>query len=92
MRGETAARYQLQWNTTAADRHGRHTLTVLATDTAGNSLSGPFNPVSGSKTTAARTAFALKPRRARYLVIWVTSMPPGGVAAAVNEVRVSAGG
>ena len=59
---------------------------------AGNSLSGPFNPVSGSKTTAARTAFALKPRRARYLVIWITSMPPGGVAAAVNEVRVSARG
>ena len=59
---------------------------------AGNSLSGPFNPVSESKTTAARTAFALKPRRARYLVIWITSMPPGGVAAAVNEVRVSARG
>jgi hypothetical protein len=58
---------------------------------AGNSLGGPFSPVSGSKTTTARTAFALKPRRARYLVIWITSMPPGGVAA-VNEVRVSAGG
>ena len=59
---------------------------------AGNSLEGPFRPVSGSKTTTARTAFALKPRRARYLVIWITSMPPGGVAAAVNEVRVSARG
>ncbi len=56
---------------------------------AGNSLEGPFSPVSGSKLTSARTAFALKPRRARYLVIWITSMPPGGVAAAVNEVRVS---
>ncbi len=56
---------------------------------AGNSLDGPFSPVSGSKTTTARTTFALKPRRARYLVIWITSMPPGGVAAAVNEVRVS---
>ncbi len=59
---------------------------------AGNSLDGPFNPVSASKTTTARTAFALKPRRARYLLIWITSMPPSGVAAAVNEVRVSARG
>jgi len=59
---------------------------------AGNSLEGPFSPVSGSKTTTARTIFALKPRRARYLVVWITSMPPGGVAAAVNEVRVSARG
>ena len=49
-------------------------------------------PCRGRRRRRARTAFALKPRRARYLVIWITSMPPGGVAAAVNEVRVSARG
>jgi hypothetical protein len=38
MRGENAAPYELQWNTTTADRHGRHTLTVMATDTAGATL------------------------------------------------------
>ena len=57
----------------------------------GNSPTGPFTAVSGSKTTAARTTYALKPRRGRYLVIWITSMPADGVAA-VNEVRVTAGG
>ena len=57
----------------------------------GNSATGPFSPVSGSKKTASRTTFALKPRRGRYVVIWITSMPAGGEAA-VNEVRVTAGG
>ena len=57
----------------------------------GNSATGPFSPVSGSKKTASRTAFALRPRRGRYVVIWITSMPAGGEAA-VNEVRVTAGG
>jgi len=56
---------------------------------AGNSATGPFTSVSGSKTTAARTTFALKPRRARYLLIWITAMPADGLAA-VNEVRVTA--
>jgi hypothetical protein len=57
----------------------------------GNSPTGPFIAVSGSKTTAARTTYVLKPRSGRFLVIWVTSMPAEGVAA-VNEVRVTAGG
>ena len=57
----------------------------------GNSATGPFSPVSGSKKTTTRTTFALKPRRGRYVVIWITSMPAGGEAA-VNEVRVTAGG
>jgi hypothetical protein len=56
----------------------------------GASPIGPFAAASVSKTTAARTTYALKPRRGRYLVIWVTSMPADGVAA-VNEVRVTAG-
>jgi hypothetical protein len=70
---------------------------VLTTDTpgfaaliqAGNARGGPFTAVSGSKTTTARTVFALTPRSARYLIVWVTSMPPGGVAS-VNQVAVSA--
>ena len=57
----------------------------------GNSPTGPFSPVSGAKKTASRTTFALRPRRGRYVVIWITSMPAGGEAA-VNEVRVTAGG
>lgn len=57
----------------------------------GASPTGPFTSASGSKTTTGRTVYALKPRNGRYLVIWITSMPADGVAA-VNEVRVSAGG
>ena len=72
---------------------------VVTTETPGyaaqvqvwNSPTGPFTSVSGSKTTAARTTYALKSRRGRYLVLWITSMPADGVAA-VNEVRVTAGG
>jgi hypothetical protein len=58
---------------------------------AGNSATGPFTSVSRSKTTAARTTFSLEPRRARYLLIWITAMPADGLAA-VNEVRVTARG
>jgi hypothetical protein len=57
----------------------------------GASPRGPFTAASVSKTTAARTTYVLKPRRGRYLMIWITSMPADGVAA-VNEVRVTAGG
>jgi len=70
---------------------------VLTTDTpgynaqieVGAAASGPFTPVSASQTTTARTAYALTPRSARYLLVWITSMPAGGVAA-VNEVTVVA--
>jgi putative peptidoglycan lipid II flippase len=55
----------------------------------GSSPTGPFTSVSGSKQVTGRTVFALKPRRARYVVVWITSMPTGGVAA-VNEVSVTA--
>ena len=72
---------------------------VVTTDTpgyaaqvqVGSSETGPFTSVSASKTTTGRTVYALKPRRARYLVIWITSMPAGGVAD-VNEVGISTGG
>jgi hypothetical protein len=74
------------------------TRVVVTTDTpgyaarvqVGNSATGPFTDVSASKTTTARTVYALKPRRARYLVLWITSMPAGGVAS-VNEIVVTAG-
>jgi hypothetical protein len=58
---------------------------------AGASETGPFAPVSVSRTTAATTVFALKetaPRR--YRLIWITQMgatPTTGGSAHVNEVR-----
>jgi len=55
----------------------------------GSSAEGPFVAVSGSKAVTGRTTFKLNPRRARYLLLWITSMPSGGVAA-VNEVAVTA--
>ena len=55
----------------------------------GSAADGPFTSVSGSKQVTGRTVFALKPRLARYVVVWITSMPTGGVAA-VNEVRMTA--
>jgi hypothetical protein len=57
----------------------------------GSSLTGPFAAVSGSKRATARATFVLKPRSGRYVMIWIMSMPAEGVAA-VNEVRVTAGG
>ena len=73
------------------------TRVVVTTDTpgysaaiqVGSSSTGPWVPVSPSKTTTARTTFALKPRSARYLMVWITSMPIDGVAA-VDEVAVTA--
>jgi hypothetical protein len=75
------------------------TRVVVTTDTpgyaarvqVGNSATGPFTDVSPSKTTTTRTVYALKPRSARYLVLWITSIPVGGVAS-VNEIGVAAGG
>ena len=72
---------------------------VVATDTpgytadvrVGPSPTGPFVAVSGEQTTKARTAYALRPRSGRYLMVWITSMPDGGVAA-VNEITVTAAG
>ncbi len=57
----------------------------------GSSPSGPFVSVSGPKTMSQRTAFVLRPRSGRYLMVWITSMPPER-AAAVNEIAVTAGG
>ncbi len=57
----------------------------------GSSAAGPFVSVSGPKTTSPRTAFALRARSGRYLMVWITSMPAERVAA-VNEIAVTAGG
>lgn len=82
-----------------AGRPVRASRAVVTTDTpgydadirVGDSPTGPFVAVSKAQATRPRTAFALKPRRGRYLMVWITSMPAGG-AAAVNEVTVTAGG
>lgn len=57
----------------------------------GASVRGPFVAVSGAKATRARTAFVLRPRSGRFLMLWITSMPTAG-AAAVNEITVTAAG
>jgi hypothetical protein len=57
----------------------------------GSAPTGRFVAASGSKQTAGRTTFVLKPHRGRYLMLWITSMPPDGVAA-VNEIGATAGG
>ncbi len=82
-----------------AGRPVKATRLVVATDTpgytaevrVGSSSTGPFVAVSKEQPTRARTTFLLTPRNARYLMLWITSMPDGG-AAAVNEITVSAAG
>ncbi len=53
----------------------------------GDSPTGPFTAVSAPKDLARTTTFVLKPKRARYLMLWIMSMPAER-AAAVNEVTV----
>jgi len=48
---------------------------------------GPFTPVTGVQTVGARTTFDLD-ATGRYVVVWITRLPPGGVAH-VNEVDAS---
>jgi len=72
-----------------------HHLTVT-TDTpgftaevqAGDSAQGSFQTVSGSSTVSAQTTFDLSNARARYFVVWITSL--GSLSQAhVNEVSAS---
>jgi hypothetical protein len=45
---------------------------------AGPSPDGTFRPVSKQATVGGRTTFPLTPRtRARYLLVWITSLAPG---------------
>jgi len=67
---------------------------VVTTDTPGIAGSlrvgpgpdGPFVSVTPTKPLSARTPFTLKPRKARYLVVWISDIPDGG-SGHVNEVR-----
>jgi serine/threonine protein kinase len=57
---------------------------------AGNLLTGPFRPVSESKTVGTVTTFDVDPKApARYYVIWITALV--GDVAHVNEARAFAG-
>jgi hypothetical protein len=52
---------------------------------AGPSSSGPFTPVSSSRTVGSSTTFTLDHAHARYYLVWITDL--GGLQAAhVNEV------
>ena len=51
----------------------------------GSSTEGPFEPVSTDQPVGATTTFELEPRQGRYVVVWITDIPPGS-AAHVNEV------
>ena len=54
---------------------------------AGDSLSGPFAPVSASETVGDSTRFSLEiPSSRRYYLIWITKLAPGFARTHVNEV------
>lgn len=55
----------------------------------GSSPTGPFTRVSPAKTLTARTTFPVAGRTGRYVVVWVTGLPPES-AGEVAEVRVRA--
>ena len=55
----------------------------------GSSRTGPFTHVSPAKTLTARTTFPVAGRTGRYVVVWVTALPPES-AGEVAEVRVRA--
>jgi hypothetical protein len=50
---------------------------------------GPFATAARARTLAARTRFPVGRRPARYIVVWVTEMPPES-AGEIAEVRVRA--
>lgn len=55
---------------------------------AGGSPRGPFTNDSSAQTVGARTTFQLTGSTARYYVVWLTMLPPGG-SAHVNEISAS---
>jgi hypothetical protein len=57
----------------------------------GNSPQGPFTTVAKARTLTARTRFAVPKRPGRYVVVWVTALPPES-AGEISEVRVRARG
>jgi hypothetical protein len=57
----------------------------------GNAPQGPFSTVSPAKTLTARTRFPVAKRPGRYVVVWVTALPPES-AGEISQVRVRARG
>jgi hypothetical protein len=55
----------------------------------GSSRTGPFTRVSAAKTLTARTTFPVAGKTGRYVVVWVTGLPPES-AGEVSEVRLRA--
>jgi hypothetical protein len=69
---------------------------VLTTDTAGfraeirggATAQGPFpSALSRAKTIADSTTISLRPTGVRYVLVWITQLPPGLDHADVNEVK-----
>jgi eukaryotic-like serine/threonine-protein kinase len=60
-----------------------------ATIEAGDSATGPFRTVSDSKTVSDSTTFDLHDAKARFFVVWITSLGSGYSTAQVNEVTAS---
>jgi serine/threonine protein kinase len=56
---------------------------------AGPSSSGPFAPVSESRTIGDRTVFSLDGGRLRYYLVWITDLGPNG---SVHVTEVTARG
>jgi serine/threonine-protein kinase len=52
---------------------------------AGSSPHGPFAADSATQTVSSTTTFRLNGATARYYVVWITQLPPGGKAA-ISEV------
>jgi predicted Ser/Thr protein kinase len=80
------------------DAGGTKTLrrVVLMTDTpglhaqirGGDSAQGPFpDALSPARTIADSTTIPLHPKAVRYVLVWITQLPPGSDTAHVNEVR-----
>jgi serine/threonine-protein kinase len=55
---------------------------------AGASASGPFTPDSAAQQVGSRATFTLNGKRARYYLLWITSLPSSG-SAHVNEVKAA---
>jgi serine/threonine-protein kinase len=52
---------------------------------AGDSPTGPFQPVSAPRTVGGRAVFRLQGPKARYYVVWITQLGNGYPFAHVNE-------
>lgn len=55
----------------------------------GSVRTGPFTRVSPPRTLTARTTFPVSGAAGRYVVVWITALPPSS-AGEVSEVRVRA--